>query len=692
MHNIQVIMGKTVNLITFTEARLFPFDPSNYAQGSFFCSGLKAIFAQGNNSVIASKSTISLFVLLAICLFGGLAEAKYGGGTGEPNYPYLIYTAEQMNAIGTDANDWDKHFKLMADIDLAVYKVTDFNIIGGSRGFQQFHGVFDGNHHTILNFSYKSRTVRDATALFSHVGIQGLIKDLGLIGPNVDAGAGDNVGALVGENNGTITGCYAHGGCVSGRRYVGGLVGVNYIGKIINCYSTGRVSGNKSGFSASKYIGGLVGFGPGSITRCYAGAVVTGDEYVGGLTGYASGAITESYASGSVTGGSYVGGLVGNKSGLITNCYSLASVTGRSPVGGLVGYNYSGTITSCYAASKVNGMADVGGLVGSIKNGWIYNSFWDKQTSRQSSGVGNGSNEGVSGKTTAEMQIESTFVDAEWDFIGESENGIEDIWCICEGQKYPKLTWQFVIGDFHVDDDTDFVDFCIFAAHWLGTDGNFFCGGGGTDLTNDGKVDFNDLKEFTEHWLAEGIWRSTEAFYLTVDDFESYNDLDPNDPKSNRIFDTWLDGYYNPETNGSVVGYENPPYAEQCIVHGGRQSMPYSYNTFFKFSRAERVLSPPQDWTEEHIGVLSLWFRGVASNAAAPMSVVLNGILPVYHDNPNAAQIDAWTEWTIELEAFTGVDLTNINSIAICFGDQNNLQPGGSGLVYFDDIRLYRPR
>jgi hypothetical protein len=45
-------------------------------------------------------------------------HAKYGGGTGEPNDPYLIYTTEQMNTISIDPNDWDKHLRLMADIDL----------------------------------------------------------------------------------------------------------------------------------------------------------------------------------------------------------------------------------------------------------------------------------------------------------------------------------------------------------------------------------------------------------------------------------------------------------------------------------------------------------------------------------------------------------------------------------------------
>ena len=66
----------------------------------------------------------------------------------------------------------------------------------------------------------------------------------------------------------------------------------------------------------------------------------------------------------------------------------------------------------------------------------------------------------------------------------------------------------------------------------------------------------------------------------------------------------------------------------------------------------------------------------------------------VYHDNPSAAQIGSWTEWSINLQSFAakGVNLTRVNTISIGFGDKTNPQPGGSGTVYFDDIRLYPAR
>jgi len=100
-----------------------------------------------------------------------------------------------------------------------------------------------------------------------------------------------------------------------------------------------------------------------------------------------------------------------------------------------------------------------------------------------------------------------------------------------------------------------------------------------------------------------------------------------------------------------------------------------------------------RDWTQEGVGVLSLWFYGDAANAAEQMYVALNGSVLVNHDNPNAAQIGAWMEWTIDLQKFAsqGVNLANVNTITIGFGDKNNLQAGGSGLVFFDEIRLYRP-
>ena len=189
------------------------------------------------------------------------------------------------------------------------------------------------------------------------------------------------------------------------------------------------------------------------------------------------------------------------------------------------------------------------------------------------------------------------------------------------------------------------------------------------------------------------LWSFTTANFLILDDFESYNDLDPAEPGSNNIFYTWIDGYDNPAINGSVVGHDNPPFAEQTIVHSGNQSMPFAYDNAVGKSEATLTLTSNRDWTVNGVNRLTIWYRGNASNAAETMYVVLNGSAGVDNDNPNAAQLAAWTAWNIDLQAFAdqGVNLANVNTITLGFGNRTNPVAGGSGTMYFDDIRLYPP-
>ena len=184
------------------------------------------------------------------------------------------------------------------------------------------------------------------------------------------------------------------------------------------------------------------------------------------------------------------------------------------------------------------------------------------------------------------------------------------------------------------------------------------------------------------------LWSFTTANFLIIDDMESYNDLDPADAASNRIFNVWLDGLGD-QTNGSVVGHENPPFAEQTIVHSGSQSMPFAYDNAAGKSEATSVLTSNNDWTVKGVDRLTIWYRGSNSNAAETMYVMLNGTAGVDNDNPDAALATAWTEWNIDLQAFAdqGVNLTNVNSITLGLSSVT----GGTGMMYFDDIRLYPP-
>ncbi len=159
-------------------------------------------------------------------------------------------------------------------------------------------------------------------------------------------------------------------------------------------------------------------------------------RYVGSLVGDHGGVIRSCCSTGEVSGSVYVGGLVGSSnSGVVANSYSMAVVRGYSYTGGLVGCNDGGVCTSSYSVGSVGGSVYVSGLVG-YNRGSINSSFWDVRTSGQVT------SDGGTGKTTAEMQSANIFLDAGWDFGGETANGTEDVWWIDEGKDYPRLWWE----------------------------------------------------------------------------------------------------------------------------------------------------------------------------------------------------------------------------------------------------------
>ncbi|MFH1718731.1 MAG: hypothetical protein ABIF19_15355, partial [Planctomycetota bacterium] len=89
---------------------------------------------------------------------------------------------------------------------------------------------------------------------------------------------------------------------------------------------------------------------------------------------------------------------------------------------------------------------------------------------------------------------------------------------------------------------------------------------------------------------------------------------------------------------------------------------------------------------------LSLWFRGASANSAERMYVALNGNAVVYNDDPAATQKGGWNQWVMDLQAFAdqGVNLANVNTITLGLGTKNSPAAGGTGTMYFDDIRLIR--
>jgi hypothetical protein len=200
------------------------------------------------------------------------------------------------------------------------------------------------------------------------------------------------------------------------------------------------------------------------------------------------------------------------------------------------------------------------------------------------------------------------------------------------------------------------------------------------------------------------VWSFRVADFILVDDIEDY---DINNP----IWENWIDGLgyvttqgFTHPGNGTGAEIGDPStgsYTEETIFHSGGQSMPFWYNNNkpdkWKYSEAKLTLSHTRNWTEENVKALSLWFYGDPANAAEQMylAVANNTGAPAvveYAGDADDLKKAGWQEWNIDLREFTGISLTDVNSIAIGFGDRNSPQIGGSGKMYFDDIRLYRAR
>jgi hypothetical protein len=305
--------------------------------------------------------------VVSLLMSGPVSQAFSGAGAGTQEDPYIITNVNQLQEMNDNLGAW---YELGNDIDASPTKNWNEDpqnpgIYFGFVPIYSFRGYFDGKEHTITGLYITSRNFSNFIGLFGAAGLGSVIKNVGLVNVNVNAPNGNYVGGLAGSNNGTITKSYSTGS-VPGRYAFGGL---------------------------------LVGYNTRNAT------------------------ITNCYSTGSATGDFYVGGLVGFNDGTIINCYSRGSVTGIWYVGGLVGWNPYGTITNCYSTGVVSGDDFAGGLVGQSL-GRVVDSFWDIQTSGQTSSAGG------TGKTTAQMKTLSTFTNAGWDFV--------NTWWVPPGD-YPSL-------------------------------------------------------------------------------------------------------------------------------------------------------------------------------------------------------------------------------------------------------------
>ncbi len=408
-------------------------------------------------------------------------------GSGSSANPYLISQLGHLVWMGdTAAGSSGKYYTMTADIDASA--TATWNDAGTStdvlEGFKpigaysypdttSFRGIFDGNGHTITGLVI-NRLTTSRVGLFGCIGQNWQVRNLSIIRCEI-----------------------------TGDSHVGGLVGHNYYGTVSNCHVTGSITG-------SSYTGGLIGWTTsGTVSNCSTAGKTTGaGGSIGGLVGYNDAAtISNCFATGSVKGSACVGGLIGDSNGSFSNCYATGATTGDDYVGGLVGYCRSGVL-SCYATGAVAGATYVGGLVGYRALGTVSNSYWNMETSGQSTSAGG------TGKTTAEMKQQVTF--AGWDFA--------NIWGIVESMTYPYL--RNMAADSDGDGVIDQIDACPATVPGATVDVLGCPPVISGDFNHDGDVDSADLDAF------QGCAAGPAVPYpdgCDAADFDHDNDVDQSD-------------------------------------------------------------------------------------------------------------------------------------------------------------------
>ncbi|MCR9133312.1 MAG: BspA family leucine-rich repeat surface protein, partial [bacterium] len=360
---------------------------------------------------------------------GYILASVFEGGIGVAEDPFLVSTAEQLNAIrgAIDPNSAtfiNAHFKLTTDIDLtsatrsggAFYNegagwqpIGEYFDSGSSEGTTtSFSGVFDGNGHTI-NGLFINRSNQSYVGFFGWV--FGTVKNLTFA--NVDITAGNHTGGISGYNSGaTFTNVHVTGTVRSTSGTVGGIAGSLW---------------NNGSIQKASFNGTLTG----SVIGGISGDLESEDDNENTL-------IDQSYAAGTFSGSS-VGGIIGSLwgGGTLSNSYSAVNITATTNAGGLVSFGDKDlTITNSFVFGSVSG-TNAGGISSmtdsffpGLKGSGI---FWDKTTTGQSSAYPTQDFAGATGLTTSAMKDSLTFANAGWDF--------ESIWAITTGDSvsYPYL-------------------------------------------------------------------------------------------------------------------------------------------------------------------------------------------------------------------------------------------------------------
>ena len=296
-------------------------------------------------------------------------------GEGTAANPYKIQNVDDLKLLAENVNNGEAYantyFKLTANIDLN--NEPNWTPIGKSG--LPFQGTFDGYGYQITNLKISNGG--------QYAGLFGYTKGAVIKNCNVtgEINGYNHTGGIVGSANVNtkIRNCSFQGNVEGNGEKRGGIVGHTSIGcDVSGCFVTGTVTGEK-------FVGGIAGWGAGTIKNCYALANVTATGVsAGGIAGYycSNFTIENCYYSGNVSA-KWAGGIAGYVSESISgsteikNCVSLAeSVTG-SNANRIAGYNDNATLTNNYAWSgtTVSGSAASDGADLTYTNGTLSPQF-----------------------------------------------------------------------------------------------------------------------------------------------------------------------------------------------------------------------------------------------------------------------------------------------------------------------------
>ena len=255
-----------------------------------------------------------------------LTAAKDPGYTIEGNGSYTVTSADGLMHVADLVNGGKTDINITLEKNIDLTG-KDWTPIGTDYD-NSYKGTFDGGGHTITGLTF---TTNDEYAgLFGWLNRAGTVKNVVMEGVQITSNQiyGGSIGGVVGYGWGTIENCSVSGS-VSGTVYVGGVVGVQIGGSITGCSSSATVKGMVD-------VGGVAGQTNSSatLTACYA----TGNV------------IIEMDPKKNIAGGSLVGMNAGSS---LLACYATGNVTstgsstGYMHIGGFLGNNYT-TVTAGY--------------------------------------------------------------------------------------------------------------------------------------------------------------------------------------------------------------------------------------------------------------------------------------------------------------------------------------------------------